>query len=474
MAGYMSSTNQVFGGDEVGAVVVAMGGSTTKCGYGGEDVPRATFPSYVGMIDAASAPSAMDTDSTAKAAGSTAAPSRPVAAEIPLLVDQQLGLRRAGLKLRPVLRDGLVTDWEGVERLWQHALTGTLKVNPTEHPLLLSEPTHNTATNREKTIQLLFERHKPPAIYLAKDSVLTSFAFGRPTSVVVKSGGAYTSAVPVYEGVAMLKGAVRGLVSGDDLSDRLVSKLTSQGAVLRPRLTIDRRESPFGSGKYVVGDVDGSLLHPSFRAFWTRQLATDIKARCCRTSLFPHLIATSQDTASFELPDGQTVTLGADLVWGLAEQLFTKPGDTPGAPHTAGVKAPTMPAPPQETIADLVEQSVSNCDVDLKRELFANIIVSGGNTLWPGFSQRVGRVLGERIPQGVKLKLHAATTVSRLCVLAPLDADTLALLNPCVCATGCRAAVQHVDRRFYTVFFGHLSSVVDIKTRVLCADSFPL
>ena len=49
MAGYLSNTNQVFGGDEVGAMVLDMGGTSTRAGYGGEECPRSIVPSVVGF-----------------------------------------------------------------------------------------------------------------------------------------------------------------------------------------------------------------------------------------------------------------------------------------------------------------------------------------------------------------------------------------------------------------------------------------
>ena len=170
MAGYLSNTNQVFGGDEVGAMVLDMGGTSTRAGYGGEECPRSIVPSVVGFdaaeMAAAAAAAAgaaaaaadeakpMETDGGTQAKGKAApkakadAPAKQPAAAPKLtksFVDQQLGLPRSGVELRPALVDGLISDWDAVERLWQHALVATLRVDPTQHPLLLSEPTHNTA-----------------------------------------------------------------------------------------------------------------------------------------------------------------------------------------------------------------------------------------------------------------------------------------------------------------------------------------
>lgn len=423
MAGYIGSTNQVFGGDEVGAMVLDMGGTTTRCGYGGEEGPRTVISSTVGFLpeEAGEAKSKEVDGGAAKAAkGAAKGAAKP---RMKTLVDQQLGLPRAGLELRPALVDGVIEDWDAVERLWHHALVNTLRVNTAEHPLLLSEPTHTTAEIRAKTVQLMFEKHAPPAVYLANNAVLTSFAFGRPTSVVLKSGGTTTSAVPVYEGHVMTKGLTRSTITGDSLADLLMQTLQSGGAAPRPRTTIVRRESPAGSGTFAVSDVDPSLTSASFRAYWMRDLAKDVKTRCCRTSLYPHLIAVSEDVESYVMPDGSAVDVKADLVWGLAEKLFTREGETPGAPGSAESKltgiGPTGVTPTALAFPDLVEHAVNKVDVDLKRELYGNLIVSGGNTLWPGFSQRLGRILGARLPQRVKVKIHTPSTVRTLLVPLP-------------------------------------------------------
>ena len=416
MAGYIGSTNQVFGGDEVGAMVLDMGGTTTRCGYGGEECPRTVISSTVGFLPGEEAGEAkeMEVDGAVKPAAAKAAAAKP---SMKTRVDQQLGLPREGLELRPALIDGVIADWDAVERLWQHALVGTLRVNTAQHPLLLTEPTHTTAAIREKTVQLMFEKHAPPALYIANNAVLTSFAFGRPTSLVLKAGGTTTSAVPVYEGHVMTKGLTRSAITGDSLADYLVQTLQGSGNVMRPRTTITRRESPTGSGTFAVTDVDGALTSDSFKAHWMRDLAKDMKTRCCRTSLFPHLISVSEDVESYAMPDGSSVNVQADLVWGLAEKLFTREGETPGAPGTADSKPSAELAsttPTSLVFPDLVEHAVNKVDVDLKRELYGNIIVSGGNTLWPGFSQRMGRILGSRLPQRVKLKIHTPSTVRTL------------------------------------------------------------
>lgn len=63
-----------------------------------------------------------------------------------------------------------------------------MRLNTEEHPLLLSEPSHNTNAVREKIVELMFEKYNVPAVFLAKSGVLSSFAMARQTSLVVDVG----------------------------------------------------------------------------------------------------------------------------------------------------------------------------------------------------------------------------------------------------------------------------------------------
>lgn len=67
-----------------------------------------------------------------------------------------------------------------------------LVLDPTEHPMLLAEPTFNTKALREQMVQAMFETYGCPALFLAKNAVLSSFATGRQTSLVVDAGHAGT------------------------------------------------------------------------------------------------------------------------------------------------------------------------------------------------------------------------------------------------------------------------------------------
>ncbi|KAI9101659.1 actin family [Phlyctochytrium arcticum] len=102
---------------------------------------------------------------------------------------------RAGLEVKNSMVDGIVDDWDTYTSLWSHSFK-SLRVDPTEHPLLLAEPSWNPRPVREKLIELAFEEFGVPCFYLARSALLSAFAAGRSTALVLDSGGSMTSAVP--------------------------------------------------------------------------------------------------------------------------------------------------------------------------------------------------------------------------------------------------------------------------------------
>merc|ERR1712054_386009 len=53
-------------------------------------------------------------------------------------------------------------------------------------------------------------------------------------------------------------------------------------------------------------------------------------------------------------------------------------------------------------------QSIMKCDVDLRRELFSNIVLSGGTTMYPGIGERMSKELSALAPSTIKIKVVAS------------------------------------------------------------------
>ncbi len=99
-----------------------------------------------------------------------------------------------------------MSDWDIIENLWRHTYFDRLRVDPKEHPVVLSEPSYNTTEQREKMAELIFEKFEVPAMFISKSAVLTAFASGKGTALVIDSGSGMTVAAPVHEGYVLQRG----------------------------------------------------------------------------------------------------------------------------------------------------------------------------------------------------------------------------------------------------------------------------
>ncbi|KAJ2325266.1 NuA4 histone acetyltransferase subunit, partial [Coemansia sp. RSA 2681] len=139
-----------YGGDEVNALVLDVGSTWTRAGFAGEDLPRALFPSQVGYIEsekseepeAAAADVEMDDDSSA------AEKPRKHTQRTYFVGDTESSTWRSGMEIGGPLTDGLVSDWDAYEKIWEYAFKTRQHVRTSEHPVLVSEAAWSTSAQR--------------------------------------------------------------------------------------------------------------------------------------------------------------------------------------------------------------------------------------------------------------------------------------------------------------------------------------
>lgn len=211
----------------------------------------------------------------------------------------------------------------------------------------------------------MFETFNVPAMYVAIQAVLSLYSAGRTTGIVCDSGDGVTHTVPIYEGFSIPHAVDKIQLAGRDLTNFMAKLLMERGY--------------------------------SFTSSAELEIVRDIKEKTCLVALdYDAAMKAANESSTYEknyeLPDGKVITIGNER-FRCPEYLF-KPLEMNGR---------ELPG-----IHELTYRSIQECDVDVRRDLYQNIILSGGTTLYEGMGERLLKEVENKAPKSITVKVIAS------------------------------------------------------------------
>ena len=264
-------------------------------------------------------------------------------------IGSQADEKRGILTLTYPIEHGIVNDWDDMEKIWDHTFTNELRVKPDEHNVMLTEAPLNPKVNREKMASIMFNTFRIPGLYVAIQAVLSLYSAGKFTGCVCDSGDGVTHLVPIYDGYSLPHSILRMDLAGRDLTQFMAKILQDSGYTYTTSAELE-----------IVKNIKEKLCY----------VALDYSDELQKAQ------SGSLKDAEYEMPDGQVIKVGSQR-FKCTETLFD----------------PSMIGREFGGIHKQTHESIMKSDIDVRKDLYQNIVLSGGTTLYAGLPERLTKEL---------------------------------------------------------------------------------
>ena len=251
-----------------------------------------------------------------------------------------------------------------MEKIWEHIFTNELRVDPVEHNVMLTEPPNNPKENRERMAQIMFETFNVPGLYIANPGVLILYSAGKYTGIVADSGEGVTYFDPIFDGYSLPHAVIRLDLAGRDLTEYMIKLLNETG--LR------------------------------FSTSAEKEIVKSIKEKACYVALDFQEELKSVEPFEYELPDG-TYVMVKDQRIRCPEALFK----------------PALAGKDGIGFDQACYDSIQRCDIDIRKDLYNCIVLSGGTSMFNGFPERLTKEIKSLAPESMKEEIKVIASPER-------------------------------------------------------------
>lgn len=262
-----------------------------------------------------------------------------------VMIGDECAANRSMLDISYPVENGIVRDWTGMKHLWDHTFYDTMKIDPTEHKILLTEPPRNPKENKKRMLEHMFETYGFQGAKIQIQAVLVLISRGLDQGVVVDSGDGVTHIVPVAHGYCPANLIKRFNCAGRHITKYLIKLLQIRGYPFN-------RTADFETVRQIKEKL----------CYIANDLETEKKLALETTTLM----------SNYTLPDGRAIKLGRER-FQAPEVLFN--------PGLIDIEAPGI----HQQLFDMIQEA----PMDLRPNFYKHIILSGGSTMYPGMPTRL-------------------------------------------------------------------------------------
>ncbi len=277
-----------------------------------------------------------------------------------MIGDEIIGFRSL-LDLSHPVTEGIITDEEDLFKLWDYTLTQKMGIeDPSEKKIIVTEAPLNPISNKIKIFEILFEKIGVGAINIEPQAKCSLFAEGIDTGIVLDSGDGVTHCIPVSDGAILKHSIERMDIAGRHITEYLVRLLQKKGYAFNSSADFDFVRELKEKYCFVSNDIEDDRKLERETSFYNSY----------------HL-----------LPDESRIRI-SDEKFEAPEILFN----------------PSLIGKEYDGIPYMMMKSINKCPIDCRKSLYSNIVLSGANTLFPGFASRIENEI-KKIYKETALKL---------------------------------------------------------------------
>ena len=259
-------------------------------------------------------------------------------------IGEEIEPKRAALQLTHPMEEGIVKDWDVMERVWAYTFN-KFTSDRSKTCVMMTEAPMNPLKNREKMAEIMFEKFGFLGLDVQIQATLSLYAMGYVTGLVIDSGDGVTHCIPVAEGRVNTHAIQRINIAGRHLTDFLIKLLLLRGYNFHTSSDFE-----------TVREIKEKLCYVSANILEERELAKN----------------TTVLEQDYQLPDGSWIKVGSER-FECGEVLFS--------PYLLGRDS--------DGLSEMVFKSIMASPMDIRAQLYNGMLLSGGTTMLPGISTRI-------------------------------------------------------------------------------------